>query len=213
MGMRKRNKEGVIGYGASNPLDRPDMRHAALHLLSPLLSSQALLSNAKPLLQPMYSGLIDDPPISISRLLLAIWTAVSGSSPGQARKASLALLDERAIESLLQLLSKHDIEPTTGRRVSEIALEFLSAVTAIPGRGICFQDQGWYSRNQARDTDQADEATGEASMSTEKHRGGLHNRLLSNVIRKIGSRAVDDNSEVGEWMVRVLSACPELVSG
>ena len=189
------------------------MRHAALHLVSPLLSSQAFLANAKSVLQSMYSGLVDDPPITIYRFLLAIWSAVSGTSPGQARKAALALLDDRAIDSLLQLLSRHDVEPTTERPVSEITLAFLSQITATPGQGICFHDQGWYSRSQVRETDQDEEVPVEGSTHTEKQRGGIHNRLLSNAIRKIGSRAVDDNSKIGEWMIKVLSACPELVSG
>ena len=228
LGKRKRTKDGTLPYGASDPLDRPgedlgtqsgrasswrlDIRHAVLHIILPLLSTPVLLASVKSMLHPLYSNMPADPPVTVYRILQAIWSAISTPSQGIARKTALALLDERALEHLLSLLSHHDTEPTSGKTVSEIALAFLEAVTATPGQGICFPDQGWYPRRSNWDKEEEPEA-GPSRLPAEGSRDALHNRILSNVMRKVGSKVVDDDSKVGEWAAKVFAAVPELVAG
>lgn len=158
--------------------------------------------------------------MTIYRILTAIWEAITAPSPGTGRKAALALLDERAIDNILALFNRDETEPTTGKSVSEIASAFLEGVTTVPGRGICFVDEGWYPRRQSdnpvavrmNQLDDDDQQRGGGSRE-DRLRRGLHNRILSNVVRKLGGKVVDDNGRIGEWAIKLLQACPELVAG
>lgn len=125
-------------------------------------------------------------------------------------------MDENALENLLGLLNRLDVESTSGKSVGDMTMAFLEATTTIPGRGICFPDEGWYPR-RSKDVDEttAQEDTVEVygRAAEGKMRKGLHNRILSNVIRKLGSKVVDDQGRIGDWAIKVLHACPELVAG
>ncbi|WVQ93728.1 hypothetical protein IAU59_000805 [Kwoniella sp. CBS 9459] len=220
MGMRRRNKEGMVAYGENDPLDKPDVRHHILRLILPLLSTSSFHAHARSLLPPLYSGLSADPPLTVYRVLTALWNAISSPSPGLNRRTSLVLFHERSIEHLWQLMSRQDEETTTGKSVSDIAFAFLEGITTVPGTGVCFQDEGWYPRRMA-DENSEGAAEGEAAPATggvgvegdDKWRKGLHNRILGNVVRKVGNKVVDDDGLVGTWVTKVFGACPELVSG
>ena len=99
-----------------------------------------------------------------------------------------------------------------------MAQSFIEGVTTKPGRGICFVDEGWYPRRAKEGVlarlgmDDEDDREMHLSME-EKMRRGLHNRILSNVVRKLGGKAVDDSGRVGEWAIKLFDACPELVAG
>lgn len=215
LGMRRRNKEGTLEYGTKDPLDKPDIRHAALHLVTPLLSLPAFHSQTKMILPAMYNNIQGDPPISIYRLLTGLWDAINGPSIGISRRAALALLDENAIEKLLGLVNREDVDPISGKTVGDLALAFLDAATTVPGRGICFPDEGWYPRRTESDKNVTEEGEerGGRDWKEGRMRKGLHNRILSNVVRKLGSRVVDDQGKVGDWVIKVLHACPEIIAG
>ncbi|OCF45143.1 hypothetical protein I317_00945 [Kwoniella heveanensis CBS 569] len=220
MGMRRRNKEGMVAYGENDPLDKPDVRHHILRLILPLLSTSAFHAHARSLLPPMYSGLSADPPITVYRVLTALWSAISTSSPGLNRRTSLVLFHEKSIEHLWQLFSRQDQEPSTGKTVSNIVSAFLEGITTVPGRGVCFHDEGWYPR-KAVDENSGGAAEDEFTVRAggiglegdEKWRKGLHNRILGNVVRKVGNKVVDDNGLIGTWVTKVFEACPELIAG
>ena len=237
LNMRKRNRDKTVYYGPGDPYDKPgrcpitallrgahdgtDIRHAVLRLILPLLASSSFLTHCRPLMHPMFSGLASDPPLTVLRVLEALWSAIMTPSAGVARRVALALLDEKSLEHLLSLLSRQDVEAETGRSVADMAMTFLEGVTATPGKGICFPDEGWYPRggaaesavNGVHDEDGEETGSGYQGRGVAGDRKGLHNRILSNVVRKVGSKAVDDSSKVGEWLIKVLTACPELVAG
>lgn len=194
----------------------PDIRHAALHLIIPLLSVQALHAHTKSLLPGIYNHIQGDPPITIYRLLNGLWAAITGPSSGIARRTALAVMDENAVENLLGLLNRQDIDTASGKSLGDMTMAFLEATTTIPGRGICFPDEGWYPRRNKDSEEQSgkgDEIEVYGRAAEGKIRRGLHNRILSNVIRKLGSKVVDDQGRVGDWAIKVLQACPELVAG
>lgn len=197
LGMRKRNKDGEVHYGQRDPMDRPDIRHLALDLILPLLPMSTLHTHAKTILPQIYSGLSLDPPQTVYRVLKSMWGAISSPPPGIGRRTALVLLDEAAVDSIARLLERP--ESAFGTPIADVAESFLINTTATPGRGICFPDQGWYLRQD--DTDKHDK------------RKGLHNRILSNVVRKLGNRVVDDEGRVGSWAIKMFTACPELVAG
>ena len=217
LGMRRRSKEGTVAYSPlKDPLDKPDIRHAALQLILPLLSLPSLHVHVKSILPGLYNGLSGDPPMTIYRVLTAIWTAINGPSAGLSRKTALALLDENAVEKLLELVNREAVDPITGKTVGEMTLAFLDVTTTVPGQGICFPDEGWYPRRNDRNDDDEADAKGASNVRDWREgrmRRGLHNRILSNVVRKLGARVVDDQGKIGDWVIRVLQACPEIVAG
>ncbi|WWD09124.1 hypothetical protein V865_007246 [Kwoniella europaea PYCC6329] len=219
MGMRRRNKEGMVGYGESDPLDKPDIRHLILRTILPLLSTSTFQAHARSILPPLYSGLSADPPITVYRVLTALWNAISGPSIGLNRRTSLVLFHEKSLEHLWQLLSRQDVESSTGKTVSEIVEAFLEGITTVPGQGICFADEGWYPRRMADRNANANEGNDGIALNgtnddrSDSWKRGLHNRILGNVVRKVGNKAVDDDGVVGNWMTKVFEACPELIAG
>jgi len=142
-----------------------------------------------------------------------------------ARRTALNLLDENAIEKFVDLLSRDDKDPTIGLGVGEMVLRFLEDLTTVPGKGVCFPDEGWYPRKNDADLrfgavsgnlEEEDDEKGRGfDDGNGKGRGrrGLHNRILSNVIRRLGGKVMEDTGRVGEWVVKVLAACPEIVAG
>ncbi|WWC58327.1 uncharacterized protein I303_100867 [Kwoniella dejecticola CBS 10117] len=220
MGMRRRNKEGMVGYGEGDPLDKPDIRHLILRTILPLLSTSAFQAHARSILPSLYSGLTADPPMTIYRILTSIWNAISGPSVGLNRRTSLVMFHEKSLEHLWQLLSRQDVENTTGKTVSDIAEAFLEGITTVPGQGICFADEGWYLRRKSDENSAPSHGDGDAinegGINTGRNddwKQGLHNRILGNVVRRVGNKAVDDDGRVGSWMTKIFEACPELVAG
>lgn len=167
----------------------------------------------------VYSQFDQDPPTTIYRLLTAMWEAISAPSPGTGRKVALAILDERAIDAITALFSREEVEPNTGKSIAEIASAFLEGVTTVPGRGVCFVDEGWYPRRQSdnptavRMNEMDDDDQQMNGNREDRIRRGLHNRILSNVVRKLGGKVADDNGRVGAWAIKMFAACPELVAG
>ena len=200
-------------------LIKVDIRHLCLHLLLPFLSTSAFQAHAK-LLQPhIYSDLFSDPPLTVYRVLTALWSAIIAPSSGVGRRVALTLLDEKAIEQLFRLLTRDEKVPTIGRTVSDMAMAFLVSVSATPGHGICFPDEGWYPHRGKDDVlgyDETAEENEEEGIQghdrDERFRKGLHNRILSNIVRRVGRKAVDHGG-IGEWVLKVIQACPEIVAG
>ncbi|RXK38093.1 hypothetical protein M231_04652 [Tremella mesenterica] len=216
LAMRRRNKEGMPEYGDRDPLDRPDIRHALLHLILPMFPTPLFQAHARLVMPSIWSHISSDPPITVYRILDAAWTAITAQTSGLGRRTSLVLLNESAIEHLLQLLVRQDTEPITGKKVGEIVSAFLDSVTIVPGRGVCFPDEGWYPRQPTDDDAKRSFADQEyhnpRSDPEERLRRGLHNRILSNVVRRLGPKVIDEHEQIGEWVVKVLRSCPELVA-
>lgn len=160
---------------------------------------------------PIYNQLDQDPPITVLRVLTAIWDAITLSSPGISRRIALALVNESSVEFLIRLLGRTDIEMTTGQKVGDIVKGFLEGVTTTPGRGICFADEGWYPREL--DAKAKDDDEGDRGNLQDKEKKRLHNRILANVIRKLGARVIDDDGKLGALVTQIVHACPELVAG
>jgi nucleolar pre-ribosomal-associated protein 1 len=181
-----------------------------------MLSTASFQAHSKLLLSALYSNVSGDPPITIYRILNALWSAMSIPIPGVARRTAVALLDETAVEHLLKLTGREEKESTTGRSVAEMTGAFLEAVTTIPGKGICFPDEGWYPRRIVEDgvapaAAEEDEDKGGVGDAKDAKRKGLHNRILSNVVKRLGNKVIDDGG-VGDWVVKVLNSCPELIA-
>lgn len=159
----------------------------------------------------IYNHIASDPAITVYRILTAIWNAITGTTAGISRRIALVLLNESSVESLLALIHRKEIEASTGSSIGEMVTGFLEGVTTDPGKGLCFADEGWYPR-QVEEKDNDDEDDGRVRKD-DKERKALHNRILSNVVRRTGSKVVEGDGKLGEMIAKILEACPELVAG
>lgn len=188
----------------------PDIRHLALQTVLPLLALPNVYSYARTLMPPIYSHMDQDPPVTIFRILTAIWDVITLSSPGTSRRISLALINESSLDYLFKLLPRADHDPISGQKVGEIVKGFIEGVTTTPGRGLCFADDGWYPRQVDDKGVNEDDVRGNRE---DKEKQKLHNRILSNVIRKLGARVIDNDGKLGEIVTKIVNACPELIAG
>ncbi|KIJ57536.1 hypothetical protein HYDPIDRAFT_35010 [Hydnomerulius pinastri MD-312] len=78
-----------------------------------------------------------------------------------------------------------------------------------PGQGICFKDRGWYPR----ETDEGsviDEEDTEVTRQKGGFTGRVYNKMLANVLRTL---KVNEDARQQEPALKIMTACPELVSG
>lgn len=99
----------------------------------------------------------------------------------------------------------------SGQKVGDMVKGFLEGVSTNPGRGICFADEGWYPREL--DAKARDDEEGDRGNLQDKEKKRLHNRILANVIRKLGARVIDDDGKLGDLVTQIVQACPELIAG
>ncbi|KAJ9109209.1 hypothetical protein QFC21_000538 [Naganishia friedmannii] len=216
----------------SDPLDRPDIRHLTVHFLLAYLSHPLFLAASKQLIPPLFANMKDDPPLTLYRIFQALWNNLNASgSPGVNRRTAVALLTEQSIEGILRLYGRDNREEATVRTgnttPAEMAHEFLLKTCTKPGVGICFPDQGWYKRKgKAKLAELLTGTDGEAAglgFDDEEEQEGrkeagifgigmVHNKVLGNVVRKVGPKTVDD-ARMAQLVEQVLRACPELVAG
>lgn len=82
---------------------------------------------------------------------------------------------------------------------------FLLAICTRPGTGICFKDRGWYPR----ESDPDDIVVKDEDDGKSRH-GKIYNKILSNILKTL---KVNEDSRQQELAIKILGACPELVSG
>lgn len=109
------------------------------------------------------------------------------------------------IFKLIKLYERTQVEGDDEEYVpANLVHHFLLAICTRPGIGICFKDRAWYARETDGDEPLQSEAT------DPKHRSGkIYNKILSNVVKTL---KVNEDSRQQELALKILSACPELVS-
>jgi nucleolar pre-ribosomal-associated protein 1 len=105
---------------------------------------------------------------------------------------------------IVKLYERSSPEGSEGDQVpANVAHHFLLAICTRPGTGVCFKERGWYPREADDDSkvDDGDEIVTKA--------GRIHNKILANVLKGL---KVNEDSRQQELALKILSACPELVS-
>ncbi|KIJ57882.1 hypothetical protein HYDPIDRAFT_120219 [Hydnomerulius pinastri MD-312] len=103
----------------------------------------------------------------------------------------------RSHTRLLKLYDRAVPEKQGGEHVPvDIAHHFLLAICTRPGQGICFKDRGWYPR-------ETDDGSGGFT-------GRVYNKISTNVLRTL---KVNEDARQQELALKIMTACPELVSG
>jgi nucleolar pre-ribosomal-associated protein 1 len=88
---------------------------------------------------------------------------------------------------------------------ADLAHHFLLAICTHPGVGVCFKDRGWYSRETEDDTKLAESSNDEAAPKS----AGIYNKILAQFLKTL---KVNEDPRQQELALRIMSACPELVS-
>ena len=82
---------------------------------------------------------------------------------------------------------------------ADLAHDFLLSMCTIPGEGICYKDYGWYPVVSAAD-----------SQGVQASASKIRNKTLSRFIAVL--KPADDIRQQ-KLLIKILSACPELVPG
>lgn len=88
---------------------------------------------------------------------------------------------------------------------ADLIHHFLLAICTRTGFGLCFKDRGWYPR---RDEDAAEK--NDDDEGNRQGQGKIHNRILANVLKNLKP---NEDLRQQELALKILTACPELVSG
>jgi nucleolar pre-ribosomal-associated protein 1 len=105
---------------------------------------------------------------------------------------------------LLKLYGRTTAEESTDPESipADLVHHFILGLTTKPGFGICFKDRGWYARQIAG-------AGHEIEEGGKQNKGRIYNKILSNLLKLL---KVNEDPRQNELALRILRACPELVT-
>ncbi|TRM62838.1 ribosome 60S biogenesis N-terminal-domain-containing protein [Schizophyllum amplum] len=200
LNMRRRSKPGEDTVDA---LTRPDIRTLTMLLISSPLTTPspykaAFLEQHVPALALMLKGIPQDPTSVVKHVLEMLWEGL-WCDPKVKRTLKVALFGETTMGHLLKLYDS----PSEDTR--DVLHHFLLAICTRPGTGVCFRDRGWYPREDHSDGSTLISGNTPASSSNK-----IHNRILAHLLKQL--RPTEDPRQ-HELALRILSACPELVTG
>lgn len=98
-----------------------------------------------------------------------------------------------------KLYERNEPEGDSDQVPADLAHHFLLAICTHPGSGVCFKDKGWYPRELQLVPDSEDHKTGK-----------IYNKILANLLKSL---KVNDDLRQQELALKIMVACPELVSG
>ncbi|KIM48447.1 hypothetical protein M413DRAFT_16355 [Hebeloma cylindrosporum] len=196
----------------TDPLLRPDIRtHYVLFLLSfvgadtPTQIKALFLEQHQEPFLAIFKGLNQDH-YSLARKILEVCWAGIWSDAKLKRTLKVGLFNETTVGHLIKLYERTQAEGDDEECIpANLVHHFLLAICTRPGIGICFKDRAWY----ARETD-GDEPPQKEAADLKHKSGKIYNKILSNVVKTL---KVNEDSRQQELAIKILSACPELVSG
>ncbi|GJE99428.1 ribosome 60S biogenesis N-terminal-domain-containing protein [Phanerochaete sordida] len=206
--MRRRSK----GDDDVDVLARPDIRTLyVLFLLSFVNSTTstavkaAFLDQRRDALSGVFKGLPQDAHTVVRRVLECCWTGI-WCDPKIKRTAKINLFNEQTVQQILRLYDRNVPEGEDQESVpADIAHHFLLAICTRPGTGICFKDRGWYPReDEDQPVVEAEEEGGR------RQNVKIYNKILAGILKTL---KVNEDARQQELALRILAACPELVSG
>lgn len=219
--MRRKEEKGATVANA-NPFSRPDIRTLAVSLFTTLLTAGHLPTKLGILAQPsLIHGtsklLASDHPVVVERVLQT-WWEVWFKEKRIPRVTKLPAFTPEVIGDILKIYVGSDDDVTTkadgGYTAKELAHHFLLAFLSIPGKGVCYQDNGWYPRNFHLDATAEDLLEDAGRKSGGAGGGGVHNKVLKEVLRGAGTLGlVGEDKQAEALVVAILRSCPELVAG
>lgn len=216
--MRRKEEKGQ--EISQNPFARPDIRTLAVSLFTTLLSCGHLPTKLGVLAQPSLihgtSKLLSSDHPAVVQRVLQTWWEVWFKEKRIPRVTKLPAFTPDVIGDILKIyIDSDDVVLTKsdgGFSAKALAHHFLISFLTLPGSGICYQDNGWYPRNFHLDST-AEELLEDAGKK-QGGAGGVHNKVLKEVLRVAGTLGLVGEDKKGEEIVvNILKSCPELVAG
>ncbi|CCM00519.1 uncharacterized protein FIBRA_02553 [Fibroporia radiculosa] len=211
--MRRKGKPDF----SADIIARPDIRTLfVLFLLSFVDNTTASATKAAFLEQrrdtfgSLFKGLYQDQHVLIRRVLEVCWTGI-WLDPKVPRTAKIALFNESVLAQLTRIYERAEAEDNDPEHVpADVVHHFLLAICTHPGIGVCFRDKGWYPRELDTNENVPRHDDEMVDNDTPRRCGRVHNKILANVLRSL---KVNEDLRQQELALKILSSCPELVSG
>ncbi|KLO07343.1 hypothetical protein SCHPADRAFT_652933 [Schizopora paradoxa] len=195
-------------------LQKPDIRTLCLKLIlsfirrdSSTQTKAAFLEQRRDLFLSIFKGLSGDPYSVVRYVLEEIWVNI-WQDPKIKRSIKVGLFGEVTIQHLLKLYERSTSDGTDSESIpADVVHHFMLGIATHRGVGICFADNGWYPRSN----DEEDHRRAEDERERHLQKGGrIYNKILSNVLKML---RVNEDARQQELALKILAACPELVSG
>ncbi|KAF5371492.1 hypothetical protein D9615_009605 [Tricholomella constricta] len=151
----------------------------------------------------IFKGLNQDAYPVLRRVLEVCWAGI-WSDPKVKRTLKIGLFSEATISHLVKLYDR-DGGDDPDQVPADLVHHFLLALCTRPGTGICFRDRGWYPRESESDAAEPKDKDAAAAGW-----GKIYNKILANVLKSL---KVNEDLRQQELALKIMRACPELVSG
>ncbi|KAI0751700.1 ribosome 60S biogenesis N-terminal-domain-containing protein [Daedaleopsis nitida] len=211
--MRRKSKGGED----VDMLARPDIRTLYILLIlsfmdntTPAPIKAAFLEQHRDAFTSVFKGLWQDSYSVIRRVLEVCWSGL-WSDAKLKRTLKIHVFNETTLSQLLRIYERNVSEGADSDSVpADVVHHFLLAVCTRPGAGLCFHDRGWYPRETDEDHI-VGVVPGEGNHTDAPHKGSkIYNKILANVLKTL---KVNEDPRQQELALKILAACPELVSG
>ncbi|KAI0637561.1 ribosome 60S biogenesis N-terminal-domain-containing protein [Trametes polyzona] len=212
--MRRKSK----GNDDADVLQRPDIRTLYILLVLTFLDTtttssvkSAFLEQHRDAFAIIFKGLWQDSYSVMRRVLEVCWAGL-WSDAKLKRTLKIQVFNETTLSQLLRIYERNVPEGSDPESVpADVVHHFLLALCSHPGTGLCFHDRGWYPRETDLDQKAFGEADERADDSEMTHKGGrIYNKILANVVKTL---KVNEDPRQQELALKILAACPELVTG
>lgn len=114
----------------------------------------------------------------------------------------------------MQLLKLYERTSQEGQDVEQVPANvihhFLLAICTHRGVGLCFADNGWYPRLDGEVIDDVIKLESGQQNPPQSRNGKVFNKILGNVLKML---KISEDARQQELALKILRACPELVSG
>ncbi|KZO94573.1 hypothetical protein CALVIDRAFT_528779 [Calocera viscosa TUFC12733] len=216
LGMRRKGKKVDP---ADDPLQRPDIRTLYMLFLLSFLSASTPSSLKQSFLAQrdtftaMFKDLRRDHTNVVRKVLEVSWEGIWEDKRVR-RTAKINVFNEWMLNQILRLYDRVDKDdPSHAFCTADLAHHFLLAICTRPGVGICFPDNGWYPREPEAEEDNdamVDEPDDDLGQRRNQQKGRIYNKILANFMKSL---KVGEDARQQELALRILEACPELVTG
>ncbi|KAI9448397.1 ribosome 60S biogenesis N-terminal-domain-containing protein [Lactarius indigo] len=207
LSMRRRAKAGSV-----NVLVVPDIRTLYVLFILSFVDSSAtsslkssFLEQRQDAFRSILAGLDQDPYSLARRILEVAWVGI-WLDPKIKRTSKVNVFNEKSLYHITRLYDRSVGEGSDDQIPADLAHHFLLAICTHPGVGVCFKDRGWYPR----ETEEESKVTQSDNNETAPKNARIYNKILSHLLKSL---KVNEDPRQQELALRIMSACPELVSG
>ncbi|KAI9466647.1 ribosome 60S biogenesis N-terminal-domain-containing protein [Lactarius psammicola] len=207
LSMRRRAKAG-----STDVLVVPDIRTLYILFILSFVDNSAtssvkssFLEQRQDVFRSILAGLDQDPYSLARRILEVAWTGI-WLDPKIKRTSKVSVFSEKSLHHIVRLYDRSAGEGSDDQIPADLAHHFLLAICTHPGVGVCFKDRGWYPR----ETEDESKLTQSGNDETAPKSARIYNKILSHLLKSL---KVNEDPRQQELALRIMSACPELVSG